>query len=367
MDLLRPTRRELIGAAPLLLAPAALPARARVLPRSAGKLRFQVLGDWGRDGAHWQRRVADLMAADARRNGCDFVVSTGDNFYQTGVTSTHDPQWRTSYEAIYAADLRRRPWFAVAGNHDWGGNVFAQLDRTGTGCWHMPWLWHDLRASFCGRPDVHLFFIDTVTWIGDESAVMRACGQAVRIADIRRQKQWLEQALMASDAPIKLVFGHHPIYSIGKYGGAKRLKDLDAMLLRGGASAYVCGHDHCLYHITAGPMHYVCSGGGSEELAKFSGDPDVWGCVLEGKCSEARWHSYVPRAGFALFDTDEQIHFRLVDRENVSTQAQTIAPRGKPPPAGATPPPDPATLPEHRKARAPLGIDCKSFSKPPGA
>jgi acid phosphatase len=364
-----PTRRELVASAPLVLAAAASPAKVQILPR-ARNLRFLVVGDWGRDGAHYQRHVARFMAQDAADRGCDFVVSTGDNFYKMGVTSSHDPQWLTSFESIYPDWLRSKPWFPVAGNHDWGGNVFAQLDRQGRDGWRMPWLWYDVPGKAWHRDDVHLFFIDTVVWRAGEDSLYRICGQALRSVDHERQKLWLKRALAASSAPIKIVFGHHPIYSVGKHGkGLMHMKDLDDILVANGVSAYVCGHDHCLYHITRDhvpndTMHYVCSGGGSEELSIYTGDPNARGCVIPNHCGagQAFWHTYLDRAGFAVFDVARdrtQVHF--VDRDDRRTEPRIIRHRGKV--GDANPPPDPASSPENLNARAGSVLPCTSLAR----
>lgn len=365
MSFIRPTRRELLVGAPAIIAAAQLSASPRLMPRSSN-LRFFVIGDWGRDGDHYQRHVANFMAEDARNKGCDFTVSTGDNFYKMGVTSSHDQQWMTSFETIYSHGLRCRPWFPIAGNHDWGGNVFAQLDRTGRDGWRMPWLWYDVCGGPFGRPDVHLFFIDTVLWREQETKLYRYCGQAIRHEDIARQKLWLPQALAASRATTKLVFGHHPIYSVGKNGGAKEMDDLDKVLTHGGVSAYICGHDHCLYHIKAGALDYVCSGGGSEELSIYRGDQGQRGCVLPRNCSEATWKTYLDRAGYAVFEIDgAQTQFHFVDRDGRSTMSEVIGARGTG--LGGAPPPDPSLLPENLRARARMRLPCTGIARAIGA
>src|ERR1700754_3247232 len=61
---------------------------------------FLAFGDWGRDGAQHQRDVAVQMGKAAAELGSRFVVSVGDNFYENGVKSVDDPQWKTSFEDI---------------------------------------------------------------------------------------------------------------------------------------------------------------------------------------------------------------------------------------------------------------------------
>ena len=331
-----PSRRELLRAAPLALAGAMLPAS--VAWAAVPTLRFLAVGDWGRDGAHFQHHVARHMGRAAAELDAAFVVSTGDNFYKRGVSSATDRQWHSSFEAIYTDASLHRPWYPVLGNHDYGGRVEAQIERTNLSArWRMPARWYDVRLGELGRPDVHLFFLDTTLWKGRESFPYSWLGSSIDEAGRREQHAWLRRTLAASDAPIKLVVGHHPIYTVGNHGGGRRrLGDLDPILREGGVSAYICGHDHCLYHISHEGVHYVCSGGGSEELSRFTGDPEVHGCVFEG-CSDPanplapypRWHQFYGRSGFAAFEVGgDRIGFRFIDRDGLMYPKASIPVRG---------------------------------------
>ncbi len=317
MSLLRPTRRELISAAPLLVGASVLPA-----PLLAGlptqTLKFLVVGDWGRDGKHSQRDVAQQMGRTATSIGSRFTVSTGDNFYLLGVSSTTDRQWETSFERIYTAESLQTPWYAVLGNHDYGGRVQAQIDRTGEDRrWRMPARWHDLKVD---EADAHLFFIDTVAWLGKESFPFKWLGSDIRPEHQEEQIDWLVTGLRNSTARTKLVFGHHGIYSIGPHGGKMRMKELDDVLRRFGVTAYVNGHDHCLYHISRNGMDYICSGAGSEVKRTYTGVPDSQ-CVVRTFCDPSTtdsvfpyWHSYRPEAGFAAFEVGPSgVDLRFID------------------------------------------------------
>ncbi len=306
MSLWKPTRRELVTAAPLLIGAAALPGRLFAAPTSS--LTFSVVGDWGRRGNKNQRKVAALMEAKRCELGSQFVVATGDNFYNLGVGSTSDSHWKRSFEDVYSEHLKSR-WYAVLGNHDYGGNIGAQIEMTGRRRgWRMCRRWWDERLA--GWPGVHLFFIDTVVWNGRESFPFKWLGSDIPKGDQAEQAKWLYDRLRASDARFKLVFGHHGIYSIGPHGGAMQLKELDDILRAGGATAYINGHDHCLYYVRKAGMHYVCSGAGSNLLPEYSGDPHAAGCVIKGFCHPQAlengelpaWHFYEEEeGGFATF------------------------------------------------------------------
>mgnify|MGYP003575232644 CR=1 FL=1 len=281
MSLWKPTRRELVASAPLALALTASPRRLFASPTSS--LTFFVIGDWGRRGNLPQQEVARLMAARFGESGSQFVVSTGDNFYNLGVTSTEDSHWQRSFERVYSAELRKR-WYALLGNHDYGGSIGAQIKMTDLDRgWRMCRRWWDERLA--DWPEIHLFFIDTVVWRGVEDFPYKWLGSSIPAGDQAVQAEWLDRSLRASNARFKLVFGHHPIYSIGPHGGMMQLKELDDILRGGKATAYINGHDHCLYYIEKAGIHYVCSGAGSNLLREYSGDPAVSGCVIKGFCS----------------------------------------------------------------------------------
>ena len=60
-----------------------------------------------------------------------------------------------------------------------------------------------------------------------------------------------------------MVYGHHPIYSDGKYGDDPALRDSLMPILRGRANLYISGHEHSLQHLTAEDgVHFVIAGGG---------------------------------------------------------------------------------------------------------
>ena len=85
-------------------------------------LHFMVFGDWGTGNAQ-QKAVAEAMARYAQmsktHNPVQFVISTGDNFYENGVSSVDDPQWETKckrtddkwavrQKAVYAAAMAEK-------------------------------------------------------------------------------------------------------------------------------------------------------------------------------------------------------------------------------------------------------------------
>lgn len=44
--------------------------------------------------------------------GIDFVISTGDNFYEDGLTGVDDGAFQESFTNVYTAKSLQRPWYS---------------------------------------------------------------------------------------------------------------------------------------------------------------------------------------------------------------------------------------------------------------
>uniref|UniRef100_A0A1D2A0W5 Calcineurin-like phosphoesterase domain-containing protein n=2 Tax=Auxenochlorella protothecoides TaxID=3075 RepID=A0A1D2A0W5_AUXPR len=269
--------------------------------------RFLAVGDWGRDGKHNQSLVASAMALKAATFQPDFIVSTGDNFYQSGLVWPEDPQFNTSFIDIYSQPGLQLPWYAVLGNHDYGElkddakpddqpPVCSSLDSES--CYYSPlhqlsqrlvardWRWRCERAFQLPLAPgaLELFFIDTnpmmsyyrdTPWAGHKGGILDQSLEAQLVE--------LEAALFRSSARWKIVIGHHPIYSNqrdvaqpqGYYKDTKRI--IEPLLEKYGVQAYIHGHDHSLYHIVPAnsSYHQYCSGAGSKLSQGFLRDGDA--------------------------------------------------------------------------------------------
>ena len=185
-------------------------------------LTFLVVGDWGRGGAFRQTEVAKAMGDFADRTPVRFVVSTGDNFYAGGVTSVDDPVWRRSFEDIYARPSLKVPWYVVLGNHDYQGNVDAEVAYTKASTrWRMPGRSYTVTESAGPDSNIQFFCLDTSPFIEE----YRKPGSSTRVSDQdpNAQLSWLEKELAASTAAWKVAVGHHPIYSTGPHGDSPAL------------------------------------------------------------------------------------------------------------------------------------------------
>jgi len=259
-------RREFITSMSAAAALSAFPGGAGAAPAAA--LDFLVVGDWGRNGASHQREVAMQMGQAGAGLGSRTVFSVGDNFYEDGVQSATDPQWRTSFEDIYTAGALQVPWYVALGNHDYRGVPQAQLDYAKTSArWRMPSRYYKVSGSEVEAPHVDFFVVDTSPLVHKyRENVHSVIAQNVASQDVDAQIKWLDQELGRSTAAWKLVVGHHTIYSGGSgHGDTPETQELiDPLLKKHGVQAYINGHDHDLQHIRRGSVDYLCCGAGSE-------------------------------------------------------------------------------------------------------
>ena len=263
---------------------AALPLSKAWADAGGPSLNFLAVGDWGREGDFRQRDVASRMAESAKELGARFVISVGDNFYEDGVLSVDDPAWQKSFETVYDAPSLQVPWHVTLGNHDYHGNVQAQLDYTGKSRrWRLPARWYSYQEQGPDGTTVAFFVIDTSPMIAGYYA---DGAKKVKVGDqktnVGTQLAWLDKGLSQSRAHWNIVIGHHPVYSgripkeVTKSGSdldrAERqaggmpdlIAQLDPILQRHRVPLYLNGHDHDLQHVLHGATHFVCTGAGSK-------------------------------------------------------------------------------------------------------
>ena len=241
-----------------------------------GALEFVAIGDWGRRGDRLQRDVADAMAAWTAAHPVRFVLSVGDNFYEYGVSSVDDPQWRASFEDVYAAPSLQVPWCVALGNHDYRGNVEAQIAYSrASPRWRMPARYYTLTEPVGAGASAELFVLDTTPFLDQYRAfysVTKVAGQ-----DPKPQAAWLEKELAASTAQWKIVVGHHPIRSCGPHGDSPELvRNVLPLLERYHVPVYLNGHDHSLQHLRDGGLEFLTSGAGSELTRVAPDGRTVW-------------------------------------------------------------------------------------------
>lgn len=257
-------RRTVVGG---IAASALLPVFAQAR-RTTKPVDFLMIGDWGRDGADHQRDVAVQMGRAAAARSSRFVIAVGDNFYDNGVDSVTDPQWKSSFEAIYTDPALQIPWQVALGNHDYRGNPQAQVDySTKSGRWRMPSRYFKVAGATMGAPEMDVFVIDTSPLVQKyRDNVASVIARNVASQDVRAQLAWLDTELGKSTAAWKVVAGHHTIRSGGSGHGdtPEMVAMIKPILERHGVQAYIAGHDHDLQHIVDNGIDYILCGAGSE-------------------------------------------------------------------------------------------------------
>jgi hypothetical protein len=120
-------------------------AEAARLMVTGPRVAFLAFGDWGRCATNddpparrtggncdRQRALVPNMEEWAAAGRLDFVMSTGDQFYN-GPLSDGDLRWDYSFREVYdTPTLRSLKWWLIAGNHDYEGDLASV--RVGGGC-----------------------------------------------------------------------------------------------------------------------------------------------------------------------------------------------------------------------------------------
>ena len=241
--------------------------------RSARRLSFIVVGDWG-SGDSGQRAVASSLdrhfRASARRP--DFVLSTGDQIYPSGLSGPTDPLFHDRYTHAFTPLVRSVPWYMSLGNHDCEGDLGAMQQPGGrwvSTSWTMPSRFYNITY-----PSAVLIVLDACNLVCAVGGNPRCAGPLARFdtpkerALRRAQLTWLDQVL--SDAPPgawKIVSAHWALFSQTGNGPTPELiEHVLPILRRHGVHVWFNGHDHSLQVLQeqghAWPRFFVSGGGG---------------------------------------------------------------------------------------------------------
>jgi hypothetical protein len=230
-------------------------------------IRFAVIGDWGVWGQADQLKVAAAMDKIGAECSYDFIVSTGDNFYDAGVDSVQDVLWNMSYEYVYTGAHLQCPWYVVLGNHDYRGAPSAEIAYTQLSPrWRLPAKYYTEQFSFGNGETLDMFFMDSNPYQKDLLSAGSAYPQ-LNSLDTVYQNDWIESGLRNSSAKWKLVVGHHPLYTCGvRKNQPQYMRKFEGLFNETHVDAYFCGHE-LQVHKPAGSVTYFVSGGGGSKRA----------------------------------------------------------------------------------------------------
>lgn len=182
------------------------------------KLSFVFFGDSGKGNSE-QYSVSRGIKKFCEEEMCEFITLLGDNFYPSGVSSVHDSQWKTKWWDPY--NTLGLIFYSALGNHDYQGNPQAQVEYgKRNSFWVMPSRYYRFQKA-----DTEFFVLDTEAF--DD-----------------KQAKWLDSSLSNSTQKVKIVYGHHPIYSYGMHGNTPSLIKNLLPLLKNRATVYLSGHEH---------------------------------------------------------------------------------------------------------------------------
>lgn len=211
-------------------------ASSLALEPSTPLLRFISVADTG-TGDRGQYAVAEAMDRYYSQNAFDLAILAGDNIYNDGEIEKIAAVFERPYQSLLKQGVKFQ---ACLGNHDIRtANGEPQVRYPG---FNMLGRYYTFR-----REGVQFFALDTN-----------------HNADWKNQLSWLEQELSRSDAPWKVVFGHHPIYSSGHYGvNQVFIKNLTPLFQKYGVQLFINGHDHDYErtHPIKGTTYLTCGAG----------------------------------------------------------------------------------------------------------
>lgn len=232
---------------------------------------FLVIGDWGRNGMCCQHDVAVEMSFLAKYTNPSFIVSAGDNFYVNGISSPSDPQVDTSWRNVYIRPYTflQVPWNIIAGNHDYEGDVSAQISLSKSDkLWSMPDRYY---FKTFANDQLFIAFLDTTCMYYNATELSHFnddVGVSSEYCD--KQVEQLDTELQNTKAKAKLVIGHHPFLSGSSDARLEqeeqtRLRErLKPICIKYGVLAYISGHEHLLEHYVDNGFHSFISGAGSK-------------------------------------------------------------------------------------------------------
>jgi Calcineurin-like phosphoesterase len=254
------------------------PIKAPASAESKPILRFVATADSGA-GDQNQNAVAQAMTRYHRDHPFKLAIMAGDNIYTNGEME----KIAAVFERPYADLLKQGVEFhAALGNHDirtQNGDLQVKYPP-----FHMTGRYYTYR-----KETVQFFVLDTNT-----------------NTNWKIQLAWLEKALRASDAPWKIVYGHHPIYASGLYGtDSDMVARLTPLFKKYRVQLYINGHEHHYERTNAiNGTTYLITGNGGANLRPVG--KSAWTAHSESRHGFSALEVYGDRIEIQGIGTDAQ-------------------------------------------------------------
>lgn len=229
--------------------------------RPADTVYFAAIGDFGTDS----KSEADVAAMVKSWNP-EFIITTGDNNYPIGSAGSIVSNIGKHYcDFIYNPDApsdricngksaqeKVNRFLPCPGNHD--NYALPQL-KAYLDYFTLPGNERDY--DFIWGP-VHFFSINTNANGKPDAGI----------------KEWLQEKLSKSQAPFKVVYFHHPPYSVSNHGSNESMQ---WPFHEWGVDAVLCGHDHVYEKIKdkqhPSPIYMVIGNSGNQSLYGCNSKP----------------------------------------------------------------------------------------------
>ena len=250
---------------------------------SQSKIHFAVIGDYGKAGSS-ELAVSELV----KSWNPDFIVTVGDNNYESGSASTIDEnigqyyhEFIFPYIGSYGQGADTNKFFPSPGNHDWRtANLTPYRDY-----FELP---NNERYYDFSVGNVQFFMLDS-----DDDEPDGNSSSSI-------QANWFYNKISASNATWKIVCFHHPPYSSGRHGSYTYMQQWD--FSQTGATTVIAGHDHTYERIEKNGFTYFVNGLGGKSIYD-------WGDIVSG--SQKRYNSDY---GAMLVDAyTDSIVFKFID------------------------------------------------------
>jgi predicted phosphodiesterase len=241
-------------------------------------LRFVSVADTG-TGATGQYAVAEAMTRYHQLNPYDLVILAGDNIYNDGEIKQIGAVFEQPYQALLQQGVKFQ---ACLGNHD---------IRTDNGDPQVRYANFNMSGRYYTfrRGNVQFFALDTNNNV-----------------DWNAQLPWLEKELSRSDAPWKIVFGHHQIYSSGQYRlNQAFIQNLTPLFQKYRVQLYINGHDHHYERSQSikGTTYLICgAGAGTRPVGRSD-----WTAYSAERLSFAAYEVYGDRIIISGIGTDNRV------------------------------------------------------------
>jgi 3',5'-cyclic AMP phosphodiesterase CpdA len=241
------------------------------LPKAKPLLRFGVLADTG-TGSINQYAVGRALLKHHQQSPLNMVLLAGDNIYNGGEFTKIKTNFAIPYQDLLKSGVK---FYACLGNHDARADVCgndigercAALSNRPISNEQLNYPQFNMggqRFYTFSKGNTQFFALETNALNNPESPSRAA------------QLKWLDKELGKSKAKTKIVFGHHPLYSVGRYGSnATLIRDVEPLLIKHKVALYVDGHDHNYQRSNPikGVTYLVAGGGGAGLYPILSSEP----------------------------------------------------------------------------------------------